>query len=366
MRHSQRAAFTLVELLVVIAIIGILVGLLLPAVQAAREAARNTQCKNNLRQLGLALVNFETTKKHYPGIQNDFAVNGASKKVGTWVISLLPFVEQAPLRDIWDESSVTRNADWFDNAAPGSFNSANPTLADRPNIELYYPQIPGFVCPSDIGNDDELYGTNSYVANAGFAPLFFSSGAATALGYSGSYSSNDSTISQKAENGVFANHALGTFGYQPAKRRSDGIRDGLSSTFAFSENMQAQTWDYVTGLSGVGANFDDTVRANVGMVWFYRLDAGVALDPSRPTPDPVNPTNKVNGNKLLAVVGSADAARPSSNHNSQANYSMLDGSVSAVDQGIDYHVYQALMTPRTSQSDVPTPRLPLKATDYAL
>ncbi len=100
----RRGGFTLVELLVVIAIIGILVGLLLPAVQAAREAARRMQCSNNLKQLGLALHNYESTFKRFPaanagtGCRNSAicptATTGRSR-VSTHVF-ILPFIEQQP------------------------------------------------------------------------------------------------------------------------------------------------------------------------------------------------------------------------------------------------------------------------------
>lgn len=97
-RMSRGRAFTLIELLVVIAIIAVLIALLLPAVQQAREAARRSQCKNNLKQLGLAMFNYEETHKTFPPNQGILgsAVWGTNGK-GTHLVQLLPFVDQAPL-----------------------------------------------------------------------------------------------------------------------------------------------------------------------------------------------------------------------------------------------------------------------------
>lgn len=86
--------FTLVELLVVIAIIGVLVALLLPAVQAAREAARRTQCRNNLRQLGLALHNYHDAHSTFPASHDT--------NFWSWIAYLLPYLEEAPLQDRFD------------------------------------------------------------------------------------------------------------------------------------------------------------------------------------------------------------------------------------------------------------------------
>ncbi len=132
----RRGGFTLVELLVVIAIIGILVGLLLPAVQAAREAARRMQCSNNLKQLGLALHNYESTFKRFPaanagtGCRNSSicptATTGRSR-VSTHVF-ILPFIEQQPL---YQTINSPLSAPW----------SGNSYWAN---------QVPTLVCPSDV------------------------------------------------------------------------------------------------------------------------------------------------------------------------------------------------------------------------
>ena len=89
-------AFTLVELLVVIAIIGILVALLLPAIQAAREAARRTQCQNHLKQLSLACLNYESTKKHFPP---GFVSQPLVTEAWAWSTFILPEIEEQAIYD---------------------------------------------------------------------------------------------------------------------------------------------------------------------------------------------------------------------------------------------------------------------------
>src|SRR6188768_3739919 len=103
-RCRSRRAFTLIELLVVIAIIAILIALLLPAVQQAREAARRTQCKNNLKQLGLALHNYHDIYQRFPRSFGNQSVDGSGNERwghSQWV-GLLPFFDQAPLYNQWN------------------------------------------------------------------------------------------------------------------------------------------------------------------------------------------------------------------------------------------------------------------------
>jgi len=129
--RSQLAGFTLVELLVVIAIIGVMVALLLPAVQAAREAARRMQCKNNLKQLALAVHNYESTNRFFPPSATISAVAAVNTNA-SWSIHgrILPYLEQGALYD-----RVDLGLAWDNQAAISGM------------------KIPPYSCPSDPNSD---------------------------------------------------------------------------------------------------------------------------------------------------------------------------------------------------------------------
>jgi len=138
-----RRGFTLIELLVVIAIIAILVGLLLPAVQKVREAANNTVCKNNLKQIALGAMNYENSYGIFPAgsvCRQGTAASGPGNVntcsyYDTWAISLLPFVEQDNLYNLWDAK--------MPNLAPDTVAGVNFATMRQTPIKVYN-------CPSDI------------------------------------------------------------------------------------------------------------------------------------------------------------------------------------------------------------------------
>ena len=156
----KRAAFTLIELLVVIAIIGLLVGLLLPAIQASREAARRIQCSNNMRQLGIALMNYESVYRAFPalrggtaGFTNSLAGNHERRSA---LIALLSFMEQTPLATQINAGEST---------AQGVVAPGGPFPGETLN-RTYLPwlaQVPQFLCPDEPKRPDAFeIGRTSY------------------------------------------------------------------------------------------------------------------------------------------------------------------------------------------------------------
>ncbi len=133
-RRRTLHGFTLVELLVVIAIIGILIALLLPAVQAARETARRLQCSNKLKQIGLAALNYESAYRTFPIDMSHFNEGGAQLNGASWLVRILPFLEQAPLWEALDLDGAAQEG-------KGIFNDANHSII-RQTPDIY-------LCPSD-------------------------------------------------------------------------------------------------------------------------------------------------------------------------------------------------------------------------
>jgi prepilin-type N-terminal cleavage/methylation domain-containing protein len=165
-RHPR--GFTLIELLVVIAIIAVLIALLLPAVQAAREAARRAQCTNNLKQLGLAIANYESANNSLP-IGDVYRVTGvpgfcSSPGFGNgcqntpWFVLMLPYIEQGPLYNAFNASIGTEGT-----TLPGY------PLGYVVNSTVVTSRIPSFQCPSD---NTQVFSYTAAVANSVPLPPF--------------------------------------------------------------------------------------------------------------------------------------------------------------------------------------------------
>ena len=311
-RSQPRRGFTLIELLVVIAIIAILVALLLPAVQQAREAARRSSCKNNLKQIGVALHNYHDTFKVLPPgyiVRNISASAMASMEAAqggpgfAWGTMILPQLEQAPLYD--------------------SMNF-NLNSTDSPNIGLATTSLSVFLCPSDpapLTFSVTDGSSNTYqLASANYVGV---------LGY-GNVSM---TPGKPAGKGVF---------YRNSSTKLRDLTDGTSNCMMVGE--RASTHNFVQGAPAVAANstwyaaIPDVQRpAGMGMMteWQGSLVLGHVGQPAMTSPM-VMPAMNHTPNTTNHIVNF------SSPHTGGIQFLMADGSVHFLSENIFYDTYREL------------------------
>lgn len=297
LNHCRRG-FTLIELLVVIAIIAILIALLLPAVQQAREAARRADCKNNLKQLALAMHNYETTHRTFPpGYIHKFGPSGVPEQQANhaglaWGAMLLPQLELTPL---FDELNL------------------NVPVWNSVNLVPRETQLPVFLCPSDAYSEGrfvvrdntvspvEQYAAASYAANWG------PSDAITNL---------DDTPFQSR--GMF---------YRNSSTRVRDITDGLSNTLALGERTNGP----IPGIPTLGGHsfFETAWFAAVREITDYPDDHGhMVLFETQFRP------NEPGG----------DDKGLSAPHAGMCQFALTDGSVRALSENTDALIYNALGT----------------------
>lgn len=329
---AKRRGFTLIELLVVIAIIAVLIALLLPAVQQAREAARRSQCKNNLKQIGLALQNYHDNTKQFPpaligsgrfpdastlATTNSAYANFAPKNTTGWIL-LLPYIDQMALYKKYDFSAASS----VSNPSPYTRSVPGYTPNDAINKPIYNTKLDAMLCPSDptggnVYNNAPNTPSNFYSANEVRRSNYLFS-----TGHSTDYNASWPTL-PPANQGIFGNDG--------AAKIAD-IIDGSSNTIAVGESKQL-------GKGGAATSVVESTQ--FGPFW----GAGVHTCCHGYTP--LNDIRfTVNGRYNTSALGTPPlqyAWGMGSWHTGGAHFLMADGAVRFISNSVDYlNVFQWL------------------------
>ena len=331
----KRRGFTLIELLVVIAIIAILIALLLPAVQQAREAARRTQCRNALKQLGLALHNYHDNFLMFPrgcfgsGLAGaDTTCNVSTGWGSEWEghsvhMMLLPYLDQAPLC-----SKIDMNASWTRDCTTNNPASTNRVNAQRAKIGM-------FNCPSDkIMQVDD--GTNNYVFSVGPMVGWGDVNTANAVGmFHRRFTVRIGDVTDGTSNTICASELIkgdndNTI-YTPG---SDYIRN-QAIPFPAKFPTRAQLDAYSTQCNAGTADHQSSAGRNWASPMMYDSLFNTLLPP--------NPPNHTCHNCAGCGRGDASGVWPArSRHTGGAHTLMGDGTVKFISNNMDTGLYQTL------------------------
>ena len=327
--RNPRRAFTLVELLVVITIIGILVSLLMPAVQSAREAARQTQCKNNLYQIGRACLQHVDKQGHFPSSGWGFTWTGdpdmgfGAHQPGGWIYNILPYLEQGVIHDI---------------GAGMPYSQKFQALAQQKSAV-----VPCLICPSrrkaiaypaveldlNAAQSTTLNKTD-YAANGGTGPAITGGGPAVTCLTTYPNCTWSNPLPQKTFTGVSGERSE----VKPAQ-----IFDGLSNTLLVGEKYLAPD-NYYNGADG--ADNDTAFEGNDWDVnrWVTYVDPTSGLVTNAATYQPYQDTPGFD----FCAPGFGSA------HAMGLNVVMCDGSVHLLSYLVDLHVYSYLGNRNDHQS----------------
>lgn len=335
MRRHRRRGFTLVELLVVITIISMLMALLLPAVQAAREAGRRATCMNNQKQLGTALMNYESAAGVFPGYseylgyRND---NGEPRPPYTpahdvtWTVMLFPYLEQNDLWEKWRRMDIARNEVGNDYTAAG----------DRPAVYLRF-----LGCPSDTtdqqqaGNPSTSYSVNCGVQDPDPTTMSPAAGASPVV------------IPDAICNGIFHDHSsrVNSKNKQYVTISLDYLtqRDGSANTLMLSESLQATDWMPASTAAGTITRRNPT-EADTGFIWSGQTGAPAREGGTAAPTVPFAINEDLAGTFFNPTAWPYVYARPSSRHPGGVIVTFADNHTQFLRENIDYLVYKHLMT----------------------